>query len=153
MANPIVNGSLIKCDKSCSLPPGAPVPKAPTYPPGLPGNFIVLPVNRVMSGNQPVATIMDNKPFVNITPFQMSCMSQTNPTVQAASASATAAAMGTPMFVPAPCIPSIAGPWSSGCATCKIAKQNLLNSPSKLKCMMGGTITIVSTSAMKVKVP
>ena len=71
MANPVVNGSLIKCDQACSLPPGVPVPKAPSYPPGMPGNFTVIPANRVMSGNQPVATIMDNKPFVNITPFQV----------------------------------------------------------------------------------
>lgn len=153
MANPVVNGSLIKCDQACSLPPGVPIPKAPSYPPGMPGNFMVLPANKVMSGNQPIATIMDNKPFVNVTPFQMSCMSQSNPTVQSASASATAAAMGTPMFVPAPCIPSIPGPWSSGCATCKIANQNLLNSSSNLKCVMGGTITVVNTSAMQVKVP
>ncbi len=153
MANPVVNGSLIKCDKSCSLPPGVPVLKAPSYPNGAPGNLIVLPINKVMSCNKPVATIMDNKPLVNITPFKMSCMSQTNPAVQIASASATAAAMGTPMFVPAPCIPSIISPWSSGCDACKISNQKLLNSSSKLKCMMGGTITIANTSAIKVKVP
>ena len=149
MSNPVVNGSMIKCSMACSLPPGTPVPKAPSYPPGLPGNFIVPPTNKVMSGNQPVANIMDNK----ILPFQMSCMSQSNPTVQAASASATAAALGTPMFVPAPCTPVITAPWSPGCATCKLSKNNLLNSSSKLSCTMGGTIEIVSTPAITVKVP
>ena len=153
MANPVVNGSLIKCDKACSLPPGVPIPRAPSYPPGIPGNLIVPPANRVMSGNQPVATIMDNKLFLNIFPFQFSCMSQSNPTVQTASAAATAAAMGTPMFVPAPCIPTIAAPWSSGCTKCKISNQNILNSSSKLKCMMGGSITVVNTSAIRVKIP
>lgn len=149
MANPVVNGSIIKCSMACSLPPGAPVPKAPSYPPGPPASFIVNPSNKVMSGNQAVATIMDNQ----ILPFQMSCMSQSNPTVQAASQAATASAAGVPMFVPAPCTPTIAGPWSTGCQKCMISKKNLLNNTSKLMCSMGGTIEVVSTPAMKVKVP
>lgn len=33
MANPIVNGSIIKYSMACSLPPGAPIPKTPSYPP------------------------------------------------------------------------------------------------------------------------
>ena len=149
MANPVVNGSMIKCSMACSLPPGAPVPKAPSYLPGPPASFMVPPSNKVMSGNQPIATIMDNQ----ILPFQMSCMSQSNPKVQIASQTATAAAAGTPMFVPAPCTPTIAGPWSTGCQNCMIAKNNLLNNTSKLTCSMGGTIEVVSTPAMKVKVP
>lgn len=146
MSNPIVNGSLIKCSMACSLPPGVPVPQAPSYPPGIPGNLVVSPANKVMSGNQPIATIMDNQ----ILPFQLSCMSQSNPTVQSASKTATIAAGGTPMFVPAPCVPTITSPWSPGCQNCMIANKNLLNSTSKLECSMGGTIEIVSTSAMKV---
>jgi len=149
MANPVVNGSIIKCSMACLLPPGVPVPRAPSYPPGLPANFMVFPKNRVLSGNQPVATVMDT----NILPFQMSCMSQSNPTVQSASAAATAAALGTPMFVPAPCIPSILGMWSPGCQKCRISKSNMLNSSSKLSCAMGGTIEVVSTPAMMVKIP
>lgn len=148
MANPVVNGSMIKCSMACALPPGAPVPRSPSYPPGPPANFLVPPTNRVMSGNKPVATIMDNV----ILPFQMSCMSQSNPTVQAASTAATAAAFGTPMFVPAPCTP-IVGMWSPGCQKCRISKKNMLNSTSKLTCAMGGTIEIVSTPAMMVKIP
>lgn len=149
MANPVVNGSLIKCSMACALPPGTPVFRMPTYPPGAPANFNVPSGNRVMSGKQPIANIMDN----NILPFQMSCMSQTNPTVISGSAAATAAALGTPMFVPAPCTPTITGPWSPGCIKCKLAKNNMLNNSSKLFCAMGGTIEIVNTSAMMVKIP
>ena len=149
MANPIVNGSMIKCSMACSLPPGAPIPKAPSYSPGMPGTLMVSPANKVFSSNQPIATIMDN----NVLPFQMSCMSNSNPTVQASSQAATAAAMGTPMFVPAPCTPTIASPWSPGCSKCKISNKSMLNSGSKLTCSMGGTIEIVNTPAMKVKIP
>jgi len=52
----------------------------------------------VMSCSQPVATIMDFKPFANIPGFG-ACMSPMNPHVIAA----TAAAMG--VFTPQPCIP------------------------------------------------
>ena len=45
-----------------------------------PAPLVVLPDNRVMACNMPVATIMDNKPIVNITPFVM-CISPTNPEV------------------------------------------------------------------------
>ena len=121
MSKPVVtNNSMIKCDKSCSLPPGVPVPDTGTFPPGAPGSLLVLPTNMSMSNKQPIANILDNKPFTNIVPFQLSCQSTTNPTVISASASATAAAMGVKMFVPAPCIPSIASPWSSGCSSCKL---------------------------------
>ena len=149
MPNPVVNGSIIKCSMACLLSPGTTVPKAPSYPPGPPASFIFNSSNKVMSGNQAVATIMDNQ----IAPFQASCMSQSNPTVQAASQAATVAAAGSPMFVPAPCTPVIAGPWSTGCQNCMISKTNLLNNTSKLVCSMGGTIEVVSTPAMKVQVP
>lgn len=149
MANPVVNNSLIKCSMACSLPPGTPVPRAPSYPTGLPANFIVPPKNRVMSGNQPIANVMD----INILPFQMSCQSQTNSAVVVASAQATAAALGTPMFVPAPCTPTISGPWTFKCPKCQLGKNTVLDNTCKLFCTMGGTIEIVNTSAMMVNVP
>ena len=48
-----------------------------------PSALVVLPLNRVMSGNQPAANIMDYKPMVNILPFGM-CRSPANPVVAAA---------------------------------------------------------------------
>ena len=59
-----------------------------------PSTFVVTPENRVLSGNQPAANIMDFVPMKNIMPFGM-CTTPSNPTV----ASATAAASGglTPM--------------------------------------------------------
>ena len=50
-----------------------------------PSSLVVLPVNRVNTGNQPDANIMDNIPLVNIMPFGM-CMSPANPAVAAATA-------------------------------------------------------------------
>ena len=149
----VVNGSTLKCSMACSLPPGAPVPRAPSYPPGTPGGVIVLPSNKVMSGNQPVATI--NVEDTQVLPFVMSCMSQSNPTVVSASAAATSAAMGTPMFVPAPCTPSFApgSKWISGCPKCRISGKLVLNNTSKLNCMLGGTIEVIQTPSMKVKIP
>ena len=52
-----------------------------------PSNLVVLPVNRVLSGNQPAANIMDHKPMVNILPFGM-CITPSNPQVAAATAAA-----------------------------------------------------------------
>ncbi|MBV9735739.1 MAG: DUF4280 domain-containing protein, partial [Acidisphaera sp.] len=54
-----------------------------------PSNLVVLPINRVMCGNQPAANIMDHVPLMNIMPFGM-CQSIANPMV----AAATAAALG-----------------------------------------------------------
>ena len=50
-----------------------------------PSSLVVLPVNRVMTGNQPAANIMDHMPMVNILPFGM-CSSLANPAVAAATA-------------------------------------------------------------------
>ncbi|MCL2312809.1 MAG: DUF4280 domain-containing protein [Firmicutes bacterium] len=148
MPNPVINSSHIKCSSSCGLPPGVPIPKAPSYPPGIPGQLLVSPANKVFSNNQCVANISDNK----IVPFQLSCQSQVNPTVQSASIAATAAALGAAMFVPAPCTPVIAGPWSPGSPKCLINNKPILDNTCKLICSMGGTIEIINTLAVTVKV-
>ena len=102
-----------------------------------PGTLVVLPMNRVMSGNQPAANIMDHKPMVNIMPFGM-CRSPANPTV----AAATAAAMG--VLTPMPCIPNTPTPWTPGAPTVLLANAPSLDNTCKLTCIWGGMISIIN---------
>jgi len=111
-----------------------------------PGQLLVLPVNRVMCGNQPAANIMDFKPIVNILPFGM-CQSLTNPTV----ASATSAASG--VLTPMPCIPNTMAPWAPGSPTVLIANMPALNDTSKCMCVWGGVIEIVNPGQMTTDIP
>lgn len=110
-----------------------------------PSNLMVLPENGVMTA-QPIATIMDNKPMVNIPPFGM-CNSIANPMV----ASATAAALG--VLTPQPCIPAIAGPWVPGSPTVMLANKPALNNSSKLMCAYAGIIEIVAPGQTNIQVP
>ena len=64
MANAVCMGAMLKCSFGVA-----------------PSSLVVLPLNRVMSP-QPVANIMDSKPFMNIMPFGM-CQSLANPIVGA----------------------------------------------------------------------
>jgi Domain of unknown function (DUF4280) len=96
---------------------------------------VVLPLNRVMSGNQPAANIMDHIPMVNIMPFGM-CSSPSNPMV----AAATAAALG--VLTPMPCIPATATPWAPGSPTVMLGNFPALNSTCKLNCLWAGVISV-----------
>jgi hypothetical protein len=111
-----------------------------------PSSLVVLPVNRVNTGNQPDANIMDNKPMVNIMPFGM-CMSLANPAV----AAATSAALG--VLTPMPCIPVTPGPWATGGPTVLLANAPTLDNQSKLMCTWGGVINVVSPGEFTVSVP
>lgn len=115
-----------------------------TCPMGKPGtsSLIVLPLPMVQSGDQPVATIMDNKPMANIPSFGM-CTTQTNPAV----AAATSAALGTP--TPAPCVPVIPAPWAPGSPTVTVANKPALTSNSSCMCQWGGKISITKPGQMK----
>jgi hypothetical protein len=93
----------------------------------------VLPTNRVMAGNLPAATIMDNVPALNVPPFAM-CSSMANPAV----AAATAAALGA--LTPMPCMPVPAGPWIPGVPTTMIGGMPALNDTCKLMCAWAGVI-------------
>lgn len=93
----------------------------------------VLPANRVMAGNLPAATIMDNVPALNVPPFAM-CSSMANPAV----AAATAAALGA--LTPMPCMPVPAGPWIPGVPTTMIGGMPALNDTCKLMCAWAGVI-------------
>ncbi|QIE59784.1 DUF4280 domain-containing protein [Rasiella rasia] len=100
-----------------------------------PSSLVVLPENRVLTSNMPAATIMDNKPMVNILPFGM-CSSVTNPAV----AAATTAAQG--VLTPVPCIPATVAPWAPGSPTVMIGNMPALNNTCSLNCVWGGQITI-----------
>jgi hypothetical protein len=110
-----------------------------------PSSLVVLPLNRTVTG-PPDANIMDNKPMVNILPFGM-CSSPANPTV----AAATAAALG--VLTPMPCVPVTPAPWVPGSPTVLIANMPALNNTSKLMCVYGGVIQIVSPGQTSVMVP
>lgn len=98
-----------------------------------PSSLNILPTNRVMAGNLPAATIMDNVPGLNVPPFAM-CSSMANPAV----AAATAAAFGA--LTPMPCMPVPAGPWIPGVPTTMIGGMPALNDTCKLMCAWAGVI-------------
>lgn len=100
-----------------------------------PSPLNVLPVNRIILNNLPMANIMDNKPLINILPFGM-CNSIANPTV----AAATAAALG--VLTPMPCIPTTIAPWMPGSPTIMIDNAPALTAQSQLMCAWGGVIQI-----------
>lgn len=112
----VCNGATLKC--------------AMAVPPGI-STMVVLPINRMMTSNQPAANIMDHIPFLNIMPFGM-CMSPTNPAFIAA----TAAALGTP--TPVPCTPATVAPWTPGAPTVLLGNMPVLNNTSLLTCALGG---------------
>ena len=102
-----------------------------------PSSLIVLPLNRVLVSNMPMANIMDNKPMVNILPFGM-CQTPSNPMV----AAATAAALG--VLTPMPCIPVTVAPWTPGNPVTMLGSMPVINNSSTLLCNWGGAITITS---------
>ena len=132
MAQVVVNGAMIKCALSVPAPP-MPLTVIPKGPP-------------VMAGSMPAATIMDNKPIVNIPPFGM-CTSLANPTV----AAATAAALG--VLTPMPCVPATVAPWVVGAPTVLIGNMPALDNTSKLMCMWAGVIQVVTPGEFTVQIP
>src|ERR1700754_1161298 len=111
-----------------------------------PSALVVLPLNRVLSGNQPAANIMDHKPLLNIMPFGM-CRSPANPVV----AAATAAALG--VLTPMPCIPATPAPWVPGAPTVLLGNFPSLDNVSQLMCTWAGVITFVDAGEVTVNIP
>lgn len=111
-----------------------------------PAPLMVLPVNRVMLNNMPMANIMDHKPLINIMPFGM-CSSMANPMVVAA----TAAALG--VLTPMPCIPNTIAPWAPGAPTVMVGNVPALTAQSKLMCMWAGVIQITFPGQIPTMVP
>lgn len=115
MPQHVCHGATIKC--SFAVPPGT-------------GSLTVLPLNKMQTSNQPAATIMDNKPMVNIMPFGQ-CMSPMQPSMAATGA-------------PGPCVPATPAPWVTGAPTVMLGNQPVLNNTSTLNCVaFGGVITIL----------
>lgn len=110
-----------------------------------PSTLMVTPQNKALT-SMPLATIMDNKPLVNIMPFGL-CSSLANPQV----ASATAAALG--VLTPMPCIPNVVAPWTPGSPTVLIANFPALSQTSKLTCLWGGVIQIANPGQMTIQIP
>lgn len=125
----VVNGAQLMC--SCGVAPSI---------------LVVLPVNRVICGNQPAANIMDHIPMENIMPFGM-CISIANPEV----AAATAAALG--VLTPQPCIPATISPWTPGALTDLIANQPALDNSSICMCMWAGVITVADPGQTTTMIP
>ena len=128
MPTQVIMGAMLQCSQGAA-----------------PSKLMVVPINRTMVDGMPAATVMDRIPMVNIPPFGL-CRSMANPQV----AAATAAAMGA--LTPMPCLPIIAGPWTPGSKTVKIANQPALNDKSKCMCTWGGNIKIVQSGSKTVKV-
>jgi hypothetical protein len=125
-------------------PSSAPKSKAPPMP------FMVSPVTRCNIGNMAAGNVMESKPGANVPNFGM-CQSMQNPVVTANCQMATAAAMGNPMFAPAPCSFPGGPPWSDGSKEVKIGGQAALIDGSKLKCPFGGEITFKQVQNQTVK--
>ena len=129
MGQPVVMGAMLQCSFGMA-----------------PGTLSVLPANRVMFENKPVANIMDNKPFVNIAPFGL-CSSIANPIT----AAQTAAALG--VLTPGTCTPLIPAPWVPGSPTVMVANMPVLNNSSTCVCAYGGVIKVNVAGAVKETVP
>lgn len=110
-----------------------------------PSPLTVIPQDRAMTG-LPAATIMDNKPFVNIVPFGL-CRSVANPAV----AAAIAASLGA--VTTAPCIPVTPAPWVPGAPTVLISNKPALTQTSKCMCSWGGVIEISQPGQTTVNTP
>lgn len=111
-----------------------------------PATLMVLPTSKVLASSMPVATVMDNKPFVNILPFGM-CTSLANPTV----AAATAAALG--VLTPMPCMPNIVGPWAPGSQAVLVGGTPALSSSATCMCSWGGLVSIAAPGQHTVQMP
>jgi hypothetical protein len=84
-----------------------------------------------------MATIMDNKPVVNIQAFGQ-CQSLANPIV----AAATAANYG--RLQKMPCLPNATMPWFGGKPLVLVSNEQAILNNSKLMCMWGGVIEITN---------
>lgn len=123
----ITQGAMLKCGFG-----NAPAPLA------------ILPDKRVKA-MFPAATKEDYIPLVNILPFGM-CSNPANPMVM----EATAAALG--VLTPVPCVPCTPEEWSNSCPGVRVKGKEVLTPDSRLKCLYGGEIRIITPVQMTVLV-
>ena len=105
-----------------------------------PSALVVIPVNRVLTENKPMATIMDHIPMANIMPFGM-CTAPTNPQV--------IAALGSPV----PCLPVTPAPWVPPSPTVLVGNMPALNNNAKCMCIWAGVISITNPGTTKEQIP
>jgi hypothetical protein len=111
-----------------------------------PSTFVVLPINRTTTSNQPAANIMDHVSLLNVMPFG-ACMTPSNPSV----AAATSAAFG--VLTPMPCVPVTPAPWVTGTPTVMLANIPALDNTHKLTCIWGGVISVVYPGQVTEQIP
>jgi hypothetical protein len=129
MSLPVVMGAMLQCSFGLA-----------------PSSLVVLPEKRTLFENKPVATIMDNKPFVNVLPFGV-CNSLANPIT----AAQTAAALG--VLTPGACTPVIPAPWIPGSPTVLVGNMPALNQTSRCICAYGGIINVINPGSATEQVP
>jgi hypothetical protein len=129
MSLPVIQGAMLTCSFGVA-----------------PSTLNVIPDKRTLFESRPVATIMDNKPFVNIVPFGV-CMSLANPIT----AAQTAAALG--VLTPGACTPMIPAPWVPGAPTVLVGNMPALNQSSTCMCAYGGVITIGFPGSTREQIP
>jgi hypothetical protein len=100
-----------------------------------PVTLSVVPTSQVLVEGNPLATIADSAPVVNVPPFGM-CSSMSNPAV----VSATSAASGT--LTPQACTP-LPVPWLPGVPTVLAGGKPVVNASCTTTCAYAGVITIV----------
>ncbi len=109
----VVHGAMLKC----SYGQGGPVPLAVLRP-------------EVTAGGQPVATVADAEPLVNIPSFGV-CVSPTNPE------------MNPPLVMTPPCVPVVVGGWEPGSPSVLVGELPALTQASSCECSWAGVIQIV----------
>jgi hypothetical protein len=112
----------------------------------MPARLEVLPDRRVLAEGQPVATVADNRPYENVTPFGL-CNSLANPNT----ASQTSAAQG--VLTPGACAPVLPAPWGPGSPTVLVGNVPMLTHVSQCTCAYGGIVTVVNPGTTRESVP
>jgi hypothetical protein len=92
--------------------------------------LVALPVTQAMAQTGFMASILNNKPFVNIPPMGL-CASPDHPVMKAAKR-------------PGPCLPVMTTPWLPGAPTVMTTQGPLLNNLSKAICQYKGVVNIVT---------